>query len=157
MNSDNKQAKGMKGPPAPDQRDRSTSPYRYYLEDHPVLGPLLTLLLGAACLYATIFSTLLRDMLVGANASRGLIDNFYLATGWIVAFVIGIMFLSFIFLLIHGVEAGVRRARRRPAVCANCGAAEVPRRVRFVHEPIDGTDWETVICSNCGHSWYGRR
>lgn len=131
--------------------------YRYYLEDHPVLGPVLTLVLGGACLYSTIFSTVLRDLIVGKDAAQSTINGFYTGTGWMVAFVIGIMFLSFIFLLVHTVDVTVRRVRRRPTVCPSCGTTEVPRKLRFSREPVSGTDWDTITCPDCGASWYGRR
>lgn len=132
------------------------SGYRYYLEDRPVLVPIVTLLLGALCLATTVFSNVLRDVVLGSGASPDMLEGFNRATGWSVAFVIGIMALATIFLLVHTVEAGYRRARRRPSVCPQCGLAET-RQMRFAHQPVKGTDWENITCPQCARSWHGRR
>lgn len=133
-----------------------TDGYRYYLEDHPFLGPGLTLLLGGLCIYATIFSNGLRDLVLGRNADPTVANNFGMATGWMVAFVIGIMCITFIFLLINLGEVGVRRLRRKPLVCPACGVSEPKRGLRFKHERIKGTGWENATCSQCGNTWHAR-
>src|SRR4051794_22387512 len=118
-------------PPIPPRRKRRQGNNAYYLQDHPVLVPVLTLLLGGLCVWAAILSHTLRDLLIGPHADRASADNFATANGWIVAFVIALMFLALVYLLWYGLETAVRAARRRPLVCPRCGAAEVPRTVRF--------------------------
>lgn len=145
------------GQPASRRKQQRTAGYRYYLEDHPVLAPVVTLLLGGLCLYATVFSNLLRNLLVGSDPDNPMVENFNKSTGWGIAFVFAIMVLAFIFLLINLVEMLVRRTRRKPAICPRCGLMEVRRYLRFVHDPVDGTDWENIICPQCGNIWYGRR
>ncbi|HMA33984.1 MAG TPA: hypothetical protein VKY74_05825, partial [Chloroflexia bacterium] len=57
-------------PPRRPAPRRSRPPvYQYYLQDHPVLIPVGTLLLGGVCLYLTIFSHLLQDLIVGAGGA----------------------------------------------------------------------------------------
>lgn len=133
-----------------------TGGYRYYLEDRPVLVPVVTLVLGALCLYTTVFSNLLRDIMLGGGASSEMLEGFNRALGWSVAFVVGIMALAAIFLMVHLVEAGYRRARRRPVVCPDCGLAE-SREMRFTHEPVKGTDWDNISCPKCLSTWHARR
>ena len=142
--------------PSDDESDKNRE-YRYYLEDHPFLGPVVTLLLGGLCLYSTIFSNVARDIFVGRESSEAMAFNFNRATGWIIAFVVGIMFLSFIFLLVNIGDVSIRRLKRRPSVCPSCGLAEMPRSLRFKHVPVKSTDWEVVTCPRCDHTWHGRR
>jgi len=138
-----------------EQRRRARSGYyRYYLEDHPILGPLVILLLGSLCLYSSIFSTLLRDLLLPEDADRATLDQFYTAMGWGVAFVIAAMLIALIFLLVNIVSASYRRVRRRPAFCPRCGLAEVRGMVEFAHRPVEDTGWELVTCSRCGQEWH---
>jgi hypothetical protein len=129
--------------------------YRYYLEDHPILGPVVILLLGGLCLYSTLFSTLLSDFLLPDDATRATLDQYYTAMGWGVAFVIAAMFIAFIFLLINIVASSFRRVRqRRPAICPRCGTEEVRGKVQFEHRPVEDTSWELVTCSRCGQEWH---
>ena len=129
--------------------------YRYYLEDHPILGPVLILLLGGMCIYSTIFSTLLQDLLLPDDANRGTLDQFYTAIGWGVAFVIAAMFIALVFLMINVVTASFRRVRRRrPVICPRCGLAEARGQVQFEHHPVEDTGWELVTCSRCGQEWH---
>jgi|GEM_PF-3378625 len=130
--------------------------YRYYLEDRPVLVPLVTLVLGALCLATTVFSNVLRDVMLGGGASPDMMEGFNRAIAWSVAFVVGIMVLATIFLLVHLADASYRRIRRRPTVCPRCGLAET-RQVRFAHQPVKGTDWENITCPECATTWHGRR
>jgi hypothetical protein len=135
--------------------ERRTGYYRYYLEDHPILGPVLILLLGGMCIYSTIFSTLLREFLLPDDATQGTLDQFYTAMGWGVAFVIAAMFIAFVFLLINLVSASFRRVRRRrPVICPRCGLAEVRGQVQFEHRQVTDTGWELVTCSRCGQEWH---
>ncbi len=140
-----------------DKENENSREYRYYLEDHPFLGPLVTLLLGGLCLYSTIFSNIARDLLIGGGADQNLVFNFNRATGWIIAFVVGIMFITFIFLLLNIGDVSVRRIRRRPTSCPSCGLTEIPRSLQFKHVPVKSTDWEVVTCPQCEHTWHGRR
>jgi ribosomal protein S27AE len=140
------------------EREYSSGGYStYYLKDRPVLVPVLTLVIGGLCIYATVFSNLLRDVMVGSGASRSVLDGFYTATSWGIAFVLGIMVIALVYLVVHFTDLGIRRLRRRPAVCPRCGTAEAPRTLPFAHEPIKDTDWENVTCPNCGTTWHGRR
>ena len=140
-----------------DKESDNNREYRYYLEDHPFLGPVVTLLLGGLCLYSTIFSNLARDILIGSGADSTMVFNFNRATGWIIAFVVGIMFLMLIFLLVNIGDVGIRKIRRRPTVCPSCGLTEVSRSTQFKHVPVKSTDWEVITCPRCEHTWHGRR
>jgi len=143
--------------PRKDEESDNNREYRYYLEDHPFLGPVVTLLLGGLCLYSTIFSNIARDLLLGGGVDSTLVFNFNRATGWIIAFIVGIMFISFIFLLINIAEASARKIRRRPTVCPSCGITEVPRSLQFNHVPVKSTDWEVITCPRCEHTWHAKR
>ena len=143
-------------PPSP-RRRKQKGGYRYYLEDHPVLVPVLTLLIGGFCVYGTIFTNLIRDLMLGPDPTRTLRDNYATFMSWGIAFIIGLMGLAVIFLVWHFLEEGLRRARRRPAVCPRCGTAEVPKTLVFAHERVEGTAWETITCPQCGHGWHARR
>ena len=134
-------------PPAPVSRQ--------YMDDHPILIPALTLALGGLCLYATLFTTLLRDLQLGSNSQAGNVGAFNGMIGYVDAFVLALMFLSLIFLGIHGVDRAVHRLRRRPRVCPHCAAAE-GGATRFPAAPVAGTAWADVTCPACGHHWYGK-
>src|SRR5438874_12460512 len=87
--------------------------YRYYLEDHPILVPVITLLLGGLCLYSTIFSNIAQKIFLGSKADDPTVVNgFNTGTSWMVAFTFGIMALAAIFLVIMLVDMGFRRTRR---------------------------------------------
>jgi hypothetical protein len=131
--------------------------YRYYLEDHPFLVPIITIILGGLCIYSTIFSTLLRDTLLGSGADRSTLDSFYTVTGWGVAFVFALTALATIFLVLQLVDLGFKRVRRRPAICPECGLPEVKNALQFTRRRIEDTDLESLICPRCGHTWYNRR
>jgi hypothetical protein len=139
------------------RKQKRTGAYTYYLQDHPVLVPTITLLLGGTCLYVTIFSNLLRDALLGANPDPLVRGNFNQSMGWAIAFVIGIMFLSFVFLLVNATDAIIHKVRRRPAACPRCGLAEVKGYLRFAREPVEHTEWENITCPRCDNKWYGKR
>lgn len=144
------------GPPPPNRQRKPPPPVsRQYMEDHPILIPVLTLGLGGLCLYATLFTTTFRDLQLGSDPLAGNTGAYNGMIGYVDAFVIGLMFLSLIFLGIHGVERAVHRLRRRPRVCPQCAAAEVGR-ARFPAAPVVGTAWAEVTCPACGHHWYGR-
>jgi hypothetical protein len=143
-------------PPITRKRKRKSGGYRYYLEDHPVLGPIITLVLGSLCVYSTIFTHLLADFMIGPDADRTMRDNFATLMSWGVAFVLGLMGISLIFLIWHVAEIGLRRARRRAAVCPRCGTAEIPKSLDFAHERVEGTAWETITCPKCGNTWHAR-
>jgi hypothetical protein len=121
-----------------------------------VLVPVLTLVLGGLCIYSTIFSNVMRDLLV-RGADRTSYDNFYTITGWGVAFVIAIMFLSLLFLVLHGIDTFLTYRRRKPFVCERCGAVDRPGNLPFKREPIDDTtDVDKITCPLCGHYWFTR-
>lgn len=143
-------------PPAVPRGRRRNEGYRYYLEDHPILGPLLTLVLGGLCLYGSVFTNTLQTFMAGPNADRSSLTNINTALSWGVAFVIGLMGLALVYLLWHLGETGLRRARRRPAVCSRCGTVEVPGTLVFAHQPVSGTSWETITCPQCGNEWHNR-
>lgn len=155
MNQHDPQTSGQL--PARRKRKGADSYRRYYLEDHPILVPVVTLLLGGLCVYATIFSSLMQGSQVGSGPIDPATTNFKIVLGWGVAFVIGIMVLAFIFLLVNSVDALVRRVRYKQAICPRCGLAEVRRYLRFTHVPVEGTYWENITCPQCGNIWYGRR
>ncbi len=142
--------------PEHELKHERTGPYRYYLEDHPFLAPLVTLVLGGLCLFA-VGTNMLMSALVGPDPSRTALDQYYTAMGWTIAFVLGIMVLAFIFLMLVVVEEIIRRVRRRPATCPDCGITEVRRYLPFSHRRVPGTDWELVTCPRCGANWYARR
>jgi hypothetical protein len=140
----------------PAKRRRKRGTYSYYLQDYPVLIPVVTLVLGGICVYSTIFSNLLRD-LVMSGATRSAYDNFYTVTGWGVAFVLAIMFISFLFLVLHGIDVVMHRVRRKPVACEKCGAVEHPRDLPFTREAVDDTtDVDRVTCPRCLHQWFAR-
>ena len=63
-------------PPEPTRKSaKRTGGYRYHLEDHPFLGPAMTLLIGGICLYITVFSNTMRDVLINAGADRSIRDH----------------------------------------------------------------------------------
>ncbi|HEX6606868.1 MAG TPA: hypothetical protein VF276_08140, partial [Chloroflexia bacterium] len=66
------------------------------------------------------------------------------------------IFLSLVFLLMHGGDRLIHRLRRRPAVCPRCAATEAGSSLRFRRTPVEGTGWEEITCPQCGHAWYGR-
>lgn len=139
------------------RRRRQAGSYSYYLQDHPVLVPALTLALGGLCLYVTVFSNVMERLLMREGTDRSVLDQFYTVTGWGVAFVISIMFLSLIFLLLHGIDAGLRRVRRRPLVCTRCGLVEDRPSLSFVREPLEDTaDLDRLTCPQCGNVWFVR-
>jgi hypothetical protein len=117
----------------------------------------MTLLLGGLCLYSTLFSTLLRDLLLGRDFDRTMSQNFNTVIAWGIAFTVAIMILSVIFLALYGIEGAYRRVHRRPAICERCGLMEVRKILRFAHEPVKDTDWEIVTCPKCGHEWHVKR
>jgi hypothetical protein len=121
-----------------------------------VLAPAVVLILGGLFLYGALFTNLLRDLLMGPNPLGTALVNYNEVMAWSVAGVIGFMFLSLCFLIIHGLSLGWRRLRRQPAVCKRCGLAEKGAPVRFKHAPVAGTAWEQITCSHCGAEWYGR-
>jgi hypothetical protein len=138
------------------RRRKRASSYDYYLQDHPFLGPLVTLLLGSLCIYSTVFSNLLRDLLI-PRGDRTTLDNFYTFMGWGVAFVFAIMIITIIFLGLNIVDAVLQRARRKPIVCAGCGLTEIPRSIEFAREPVEDTDdLDKITCPHCGHFWFMR-
>ncbi len=140
---------------SPPRRNPPNAVSRQYMEDHPILIPVVTLLVGGLCLYATLFTTAFRDLQLGSNPLAGNVGAYNGMIGYIDAFVIGLMFLSLIFLGIHGVERGLHRLRRRARVCPRCAAAEVGR-ARFSAVTIAGTGWDEVTCPACGHQWHAK-
>jgi hypothetical protein len=142
-------------PPVPRGRRRREG-YRYYLEDHPSLAPIVTLALGGLCLYLSIFTNTMQGWMAGPNATRSNMDNVNTIIAWGVAFVLALMGIALIFLVWQLIGSGVRRVRRRPAVCPRCGTVEVPGTLLFAHQPVAGTSWETVVCPKCGHEWHSR-
>jgi hypothetical protein len=142
--------------PAVPRGRRRREGYRYYLEDHPVLGPVITLALGGLCLYLSIFTNIMQGWLAGPGATRSSLDNVNTVIAWGIAFVVAIMALSLMFLIWQLLESGIRRARRRPTVCPRCGTIEAPATLRFAHQPVSGTSWETVTCPKCGHEWHSK-
>ena len=148
-----------KRPEQPKERrqEERVSYYRYYLEDHPFLGPVVVLLLGGLCLFMASGTTILRDATIGGEASRTALESFNTALAWGVAMTLSMMGLAFIFLLVNLVDVGVRKARRRAAVCPRCGLKEERGKMRFAREPVRGVDWESVTCPQCGNEWHERR
>jgi hypothetical protein len=145
---------GMAGGPAPVQPRRQS--YQYYLEDRPVLVPVVMITGCTVCVFLTIVTHLLRDWLLGATPSRADLGNYNMAMSWLAAFALAGIFLSLVFLLLHGGDRLIHRLRRRPAVCPRCAAGEAGRSLRFRHAPVEGTAWEEITCPRCGHAWYGR-
>jgi hypothetical protein len=143
-------------PPAVPRGRRRREGYRYYLEDHPILGPVITLLLGGLCLYLSIFTNVLPTIMAGPNATRTSVENVNTVVAWGVAFVIALMGMALLFLVWQLLESGIRRARRRPAICPRCGTVEVPDTLPFTHQPVSSTSWETVTCPQCHHEWHSR-
>ena len=148
------------GGPAPAAPKRPVQPrrqsYQYYLEDRPVLVPLVMIAVCSVCFFVTIVTHLLRDWLLGPAPSRADLGNYNMAMSWMAAAALAGIFLSVVFLLLHGGDRLIHRLRRRPAVCARCGAAEAGSSLRFRRAPVDGTVWEEITCAQCGHAWYGR-
>ena len=141
--------------PPPPARKPAAPVSRQYMEDHPILIPVLTLLFGGLCLYATLFTTAFRDFQLGTSPLAGNVGAYNGMIGYIDAFVIALMFLSLIFLAIHGIERAVHRLRRRPRICPRCATTEVGA-TRFPAAPISDTAWAEVTCPACGHHWYGK-
>jgi hypothetical protein len=148
------------GGPAPAAPKRPVQPrrqsYQYYLEDRPVLVPLVMIAVCTVCVFLTIVTHVLRDWLLGPAPSRADLGNYNMAMSWMAAAALAGIFLSVVFLLLHGGDRLIHRLRRRPAVCARCGAAEAGSSLRFRRAPVDGTVWEEITCAQCGHAWYGR-
>ena len=143
-------------PPVPRRRKR-TGGYRYLLEDHPFLGPIVTLLLGGICLYSTIFSHLFEDLFLPAGSDATSRGNFGLGTSWGVAFAIAIMFLALVFLIWTTIETAIRRRHlRQPVTCPRCGRLEGSGALRFAHAVVEGTGWEEITCPQCRHAWHRR-
>jgi hypothetical protein len=142
--------------PRPQKANRPIGGYQYYLQDYPVLIPVLSLIIGGICLYLSLFSKTLQNLLLGSNPLRRQLVDYNTVMAWIIAFTIGGMFISFIFLSIHGTTQAARRLRRRPAVCPRCQAAEAGAPTPFKHAPVEGTEWEEITCPQCSHSWFGR-
>jgi hypothetical protein len=142
--------------PAIPRGRRRREGYRYYLEDHPILAPIVTLVLGAVCLYLSIFTNIMQGWMAGPDPTRSTLDNVNTVLAWGVAFVAALMVVALIFLVWQLLESSIRRARRRPIVCPRCGTVEVPETLRFTHQPVSGTSWETVICPKCNHEWHSR-
>lgn len=143
-------------PPAVPRGRRRKEGYRYYLEDHPVLGPIITLVLGGLCLYLSVFTSTLQGWMAGPNADRSALANANTAVSWGLAFVIALMAMALMFLIWQVLESSIRRARRRPSVCPRCGTVEAPDGRRFAHQPVQGMSWETVTCPKCQHEWHSR-
>lgn len=146
---------GSSPPPPARPRPQAPQVQRQYLEDHPILVPVLTILIGSLCLSLTLFSHLLRDWMLGPQPLRTDVKAFDDFMAYMIAFAIGTMFLSLIFLGVHGVDRAFRRLTRRQRVCPRCRTAEVGP-VRFPSTTIAGTDWDSVRCPNCAHEWYAR-
>src|SRR4051812_43798887 len=142
------------GPPAPARRraPRPRKVYQYYLEDHPILGPLVILALGGLCVYSTLVTHILRDLVLGSHPLSSDVVRWNGGSDWFAAFVVALMFIALIFLLINSVELLLRRVRRRPAVCARCGLTE-RRGAAFRHAVVEGTIWQEVTCPGCGAAW----
>ena len=157
MSQDPRQGKigvGAAGPPAPPRPRKRARSYQHYLDDRPVLVPLVVLALGGACVYATLFSPIMQTLMLGAHPDRSQLKMFNDGVGGMVGMVIGAMAFALAFLLIHGASTGWQRLRRRAAVCTQCGLAETGGSRRFARVPVDGTGWVTVTCPGCGHNWY---
>ena len=117
---------------------------------------MITLVLGGLCLYLSIFTNTVQTILAGPNATRTALENGNTVIAWGVAFVLALMALALLFLVWQLLESGIRRARRRPAVCPRCGTVEVPDTLPFAHQPVSSTSWETVTCPQCHHEWHSR-
>jgi hypothetical protein len=146
--------------PAPAAPHRPAQPrrqsYQYYLEDRPVLVPIIMIAVCTVCVFSTVVTHVLRDWLLGATPSTAELGNYNMAMSWLVAFAFAGIFLSIIFLLLHGGSRLIHRLRQRPAVCPRCGAGEAGSTLRFRRAPVEGTVWEEITCAQCGHAWYGR-
>jgi hypothetical protein len=143
------------GAPAPVPRDSQWVMPREYLGDHPILVPVLSILLGGACLYTTLFSHLLRDWMLGPAPLRPDVKAFDDFMSYMIAFAFAAIFFSAIFLAVYGVEHAFRRIGRKPRACPRCRTAEEGRS-RFAFTTVEGTGWDSVRCPNCGHEWYAK-
>ena len=118
--------------PAVPRGRRRREGYRYYLEDHPVLGPVITLALGGLCLYLSIFTNIMQGWLAGPGATRSSLDNVNTVIAWGIAFVVAIMALSLMFLIWQLLESGhpprPPPAHRLPAVRHHRGPRHAPLR-----------------------------
>lgn len=124
-----------------------------YLEDHPILIPIVTLVLGGFCLYLSVFTHTLRDMMFDPHTSSetlNLVDN---SLAWIAAPVAALMLISIIFLGMHGLGRGFYRFVRKRHICPRCRAVE-DRKTLFPHTTVSGTGWYSVHCPKCAHEWY---
>jgi hypothetical protein len=142
-------------PPPARRRPHERVMQRQYLEDHPILIPVLTVLIGGLCLYLTLFSHLLRDWMLGPAPLRTDIKVFDDFMGYMIAFAIGTMFLSLVFLGVHGVDRAFHRLTRPQRICPRCRTAE-EGKVHFPFTTVAGTGWDSVRCPNCGHEWYAK-
>ncbi len=130
-------------------------PYRYYLEDHPFLAPVVTLLLGGLCLFAA-GSGMVKDALIGPEANRTQLGYYHMVVSWTVALVLGIMGVALVYLMLSVLSASMRRVRRRPVSCPVCGAKEMKGAQVFPRRHVPNTDWDTVRCPQCDNTWYIR-
>jgi hypothetical protein len=141
--------------PPPRRREKAPLVQRQYLEDHPILIPALTLLGGGLCLYLTLFTTTLREWMLGPQPLRTDVKAFDDFMAYMIAFAIATMFLSVIFLSVHGVDRMFHRLMRKPRICPRCRLAE-EGRMRFPFTTVAGTGWDSVRCPNCAHEWYAK-
>jgi amino acid transporter len=139
-----------------------STPRRYHVARRPAKdGPriiVLTLLViaGGLFIYATIFSHLLQDMVLGSRPDLTQVATFNDGLAHVDVCIFPITFLGFLALILYGIEAIFRTTRRVPAPsCPSCGTVE-NATWRFARQPIQGMGWETVTCPQCHHEWHSR-
>jgi amino acid transporter len=141
----------MPGAPQRDQARRSPA------KDSPKIIVLTVLVIaGGLFIYATIFSHLLQDMVLGPRPNPAQVVNFNDGLAHIDICILPITLLGFLALLLYSGEAIFRTTRRAPAPsCPHCGTVE-SATWRFARQPIQGMGWETVTCPQCHHEWHSR-
>ena len=138
-------------------RPRKSWRNRIYFRDPKV--PIFAVIALLGCVFLIgFFSGLLQFLMLGPNPSYEQIYAYNRAVGGGLLFIPPLTVVALLFLLIYGIDAAIRRGKRKPLSCPRCGMVDgSSNTVRLVQEVVEGTDWKTIKCPQCGHDWHERR
>lgn len=138
-------------------KPRKSWRHRIYFRDLKV--PIFAIIALFGCVYLVCyFSGVLQLLIVGPNPSTEELYAFNLGFSRGLIFIPAITFVALLFLLVYGIDATIKLARRKPLSCPRCGMTDKSSNtLRLVQEPVEGTDWKTIKCPQCAHVWHARR
>jgi ribosomal protein S27AE len=138
-------------------KPRRTWRHRFYIKDAGAIALSLIVLLGGLYIYAAFFSHLLQNLVLGPDPSEDQLYFFNVAVGRSLICVFPVTVIALIALLLYAIEAVFGLRKRKPLSCPRCGMVDGSSTMRFVQEPIVGTEWKNVRCPQCGYDWHVRR